>query len=343
MYFPEFSITTNILKSIGKIEACKALVEATPIIPSWQKLLQREAEIKNAYCSNHFEGNSLTFKEVKAFFDGKPQELNKRSLKEIENYKKALNLAYILEISEETLKAFHKTLLKDIAPEGKLGSYRTTTSQIKNTSITSPAPDEILAQIRSLLYWFEENDSKDLPPPLRSAVMYYEILRIEPFETENKKIAGLVAIANLFKEGYDENKYLSAESYFDESPTAFYSVLRSTQNPTGDITRWVEYYLLCLANEFIRLKDKIINLSKDNKIRQVAGTTPLSERQERMIEFIQDYGSIQNKDFTRLFPLVSEDSILRDLKDLMLKNLIVKIGSTKSARYITRKDINATS
>ncbi len=336
MYYPEFSITTKILDSIGKIEASRSIINYLPKVPSWQKHLQRESEIKNIYHSNHFEGNPTAIDQVKALMDGKNIDQSKRSLKEIENYKKALNILYLFKVDDGSLKSLHKTLLKEIAPEQRTGIYRTTATQIQNTNIAAPAPDEILAQLRSFLYWFESIDAKELPSPIKTAILYYEILKIQPFETENKKIAGLVALLNLYLEGYNPDKFICFENYFDESPTAFYHILRSVQSNEGDLTKWVEYFLFALSTEFERLKDKVITLSKDNKIRKLAGMTPLNDRQERIIEYLHDYGSLQNKDFVRLFPELSEDTILRDLKDLMGKNLIVKVGSTKSARYTTK-------
>ncbi|OGC50768.1 hypothetical protein A2716_01900 [candidate division WWE3 bacterium RIFCSPHIGHO2_01_FULL_40_23] len=334
MYFPEFSITTNILNNIGKIEASKALIEHLPLFPAWENSLQLEAKIKNAFHANHFEGNSLNFDHVKGFFNGRDvTQVNKRGLKEIENYQKALNLIPLdLSIDEQTLKSFHKILLRDIAPENKTGIYRTTVF-LGSSNLEVPKPDEILAQLRSFFTWFGGSDALELPAPLRSAILYFEILRISPFETENKKIAGLITNLNLRQSGYDNKNLLAFEGHFDESQTAFNSIIRSTQNQEGDITRWLEYFLSGLANEFMRMKEKILNLSKDNKVREVAGMTPLNERQERIIEYLSDYGNLKNKDFIKLFPEVSEDTILRDLKDLIAKNLIIKTGSTKSSRY----------
>lgn len=60
----------------------------------------------------------------------------------------------------------------------------------------------------------------------------------------------------------------------------------------------------------------------------------LTERQVKLIEYITDVGYLQNKSFSTLFPDISEDSVLRDVQDLTKKNLIKKVGSTKSARYV---------
>ena len=48
---------------------------------------------------------------------------------------------------------------------------------------------------------------------------------------------------------------------------------------------------------------------------------------------MQDYGVLQNKDFSRIFPDISEDTVLRDLKSLIDAGIVQKTGSTKSSRY----------
>ncbi len=60
----------------------------------------------------------------------------------------------------------------------------------------------------------------------------------------------------------------------------------------------------------------------------------LTERQVKIIEYIQEVGYLQNQAFLTLFTNVSEDTVLRDVQDLVKKGLINKVGSTKSARYV---------
>jgi len=60
----------------------------------------------------------------------------------------------------------------------------------------------------------------------------------------------------------------------------------------------------------------------------------LTDRQIKIIEYLQEIGYRQNKSFSTLFTDISEDSVLRDVQDLTKKGIIKKVGSTKSARYI---------
>jgi predicted HTH transcriptional regulator len=62
----------------------------------------------------------------------------------------------------------------------------------------------------------------------------------------------------------------------------------------------------------------------------------LSERQIKIMEFIQENGFLQNKSFFELFPMISEDTVLRELKDLIKKGIVKKDGTTKGVRYILK-------
>jgi len=43
------------------------------------------------------------------------------------------------------------------------------------------------------------------------------------------------------------------------------------------------------------------------------------------------------QDLKKVLPMVSEDTILRDVKDMLDKNIIKKQGSTKASRYVVAK------
>jgi predicted HTH transcriptional regulator len=60
----------------------------------------------------------------------------------------------------------------------------------------------------------------------------------------------------------------------------------------------------------------------------------LSERQIKVVEFIQENGFLQNKAFFELFPMISEDTVLREIKDLIKKGILRKEGSTKGVKYV---------
>ncbi|HLD11312.1 MAG TPA: hypothetical protein VJB91_00180 [Patescibacteria group bacterium] len=86
------------------------------------------------------------------------------------------------------------------------------------------------------------------------------------------------------------------------------------------------------------MKERVQRLSVDLKLKEKwGGQIALSERQIKLLEFVQRNGSITNKDWKDLLPMVSDDTVLRDLKDLMKKKIIKKKGTTKKAEYVLRQ------
>jgi len=60
----------------------------------------------------------------------------------------------------------------------------------------------------------------------------------------------------------------------------------------------------------------------------------LNERQERALAYLAEKGRITNSEFQDLCPEVSAETIRRDLADLVLKNLLLKIGDKRATYYI---------
>ena len=59
----------------------------------------------------------------------------------------------------------------------------------------------------------------------------------------------------------------------------------------------------------------------------------LTERQIKLVEFMQQFGGLRMPDAKSLLPMVSDDTIWRDLKKLIDDKVVIKRGSTKGAYY----------
>jgi len=66
-------------------------------------------------------------------------------------------------------------------------------------------------------------------------------------------------------------------------------------------------------------------------------TIELNERQRKALEFIEKRGRITNKDYRRLFPEITDRTVLNDLSELVNKGVIKRMGKTKGAYYIIPK------
>ena len=245
------------------------------------------------------------------------------------------------QILEEDIKEIHKLTVNKILEQEKCGEFRKTQVVVKNsiTGDVSFRPPMVVAipfQIKDLIAFINSPPDQDIHPVLKSGCVHYELVRIHPFIDGNGRVARALSTLILFREGYDIRKFFSLEEYFDSNAASYYDGLQSVEKRNGDLTYWLEYFSLGLAIELSKIKDKVEKISIDAGLKEKLGGKPimLSERQLKIIEYIQKTGYLQNQAFSQLFPMVSEDTILNELKELLKTGIVKKQGVTKGAKYI---------
>ncbi len=344
MFNPQFNITNKILTNIAKIEAAEEIIRNSPILPLWEKQFKEEAIVRSVYHGTHIEGNQLAKDDAKNILAGKEVIGRPRDIQEIINYRKVIDFIdeeakkKIEKITDLLIKKLHRIVVDKILPLEQTGEYRTKQVIIRNSAtgeitFRPPAPIEVPFLMREFLYWLNK-DNLDIHPVLKAGIAHHELVRIHPFIDGNGRVARVLATLILFLGGYDIRRFFSLEEYYDKDAVSYYHNLQKASS--GDLTSWLEYFTFGAAVEFDKIKEKILRLSKDVKLKQKIGGQQifLTERQVKLVEYIQEVGYLQNQMFTSVFPNISEDTILRDLKDLINKGLIKKVGSTKSARYV---------
>lgn len=345
MFNPSFTISNKILTYIARIEAAEEVIRHAPILPLWEKQFREDAVVRAVYHGTHLEGNLLHKDEAKDVLMGKEIVARPRDIQEIINYRKVLEVIdeeaakKIDKITEQLVKKIHKTTTMKILPADESGEYRMKQVVIKNSqtgevTFRPPPPIEVPFLMREFLYWVNKVEGDDIHPILKAGIAHHEMVRIHPFIDGNGRVSRAVATLILMLGGYDIRRFFSLEEYYDRDAASYYENLQKAS--AGDLTSWLEYFTYGASIEFDRIKEKILKLSKDNKLKEKFGGKQvyLTDRQIQIVEYVQDIGYLQNRAFSSLFQDISEDSILRDLQDLIKKGIIKKVGSTKGARYV---------
>lgn len=345
MFNPSFNITNRTLTNIAKIEATEEVIKHSPLLPLWEKQFKEDAIIRSAYHGTHIEGNALHKDDAKDILKGKRVIGRPRDIQEIINYRKVIEFIdeeakrKIDKITELLIKKLHRIITDKILSAEQMGEYRNKQVIIKNSStgevtFRPPPPLELPFLMREFIYWLNRDDKDSLHPVLKAGITHHELVRIHPFIDGNGRVARVVATLILLLGGYDIRRFFSLEEYYDKDAVTYYHNLQKAT--AGDLTSWLEYFTYGAAVEFEKIKEKILKLSKDVKLKEKFGGQQiyLTERQMKLVEYLQEVGYIQNQMFVTIFPNVSEDTVLRDLQDLIKKGLIKKVGSTKAARYI---------
>lgn len=343
---PTFAITNTILRTIGRIEAAKEIIENAPLVPAWEAKFREEALVRSAYHGTHLEGNGLNYTEADKVLSGGNVVARERDIQEVLNYRNVLKFITEYEkpdITEEVVKHVHALTVHRILPDHAVGQYRTASVVVRNSQtgeITFRPPPALEVQflMADFVHWVNNTNEEHVHPVLKAGIVHYELVRIHPFLDGNGRVARAIAILMLFQGGYDVKRFFSLEEHYDREPVQYYEALQSVAKLDGNLTRWLEYFSEGLAIELNRVKEKVKSISTDLKIKKTLGgqQLTLSERQIKIMEFIQENGFLQNKSFFELFPMISEDTVLRELKDLIKKGIVKKDGTTKGVRYILK-------
>ncbi len=372
MFSPVFSINNQILKNISTIEAAKAIIDEAPLVPAYERQFQQEAIVRTVHYGTRIEGNDLTYQEVARLVEGRLITATERDVQEVINYRQVMSYLEELWslydaglplpeekvvpspdpnhprpffYSQTTLKRIHELTTTKIIPDSELGKYRHQQVVLKNTRTGEiahrpPPAIEVPYLIVDFVDWLNSTASREVHPAIRSAISQYILVAIHPFIEGNGRVSRAFAVLPLYVEGYDIRRLFSLEEYFDRNAENYYNTIQSTHDLALDIfkrdlTHWVEFFTQALSIEFGRVKEKVQSLSSDLKLKQKLGgkQIALTERQIKLVEYMQQFGGLRMPDAQSLLPMVSDDTIWRDLKRLIDDKVVEKRGSTKGAYY----------
>ena len=249
------------------------------------------------------------------------------------------------DLSLEMLLDIHRATVDKIVASEKVGVLRSTQVVIKEEGtdkvVLKPPPFvEVPYLLEDFFTWLNSEVAKEVHPVLRAAIAHYVLVAIHPFVEGNGRAVRAFTQLLLMREDYDIKRFFSLEENFDSDLASYYEALfqvdKESQNIVArDLTPWIEYFTGVVAVELSKIKEKVRKLSLDTRMKVKFGEQiALSERQMRLMEYISDQGGAPMMALKKLIPMVSEDTILRDLKGLQDKGIIRKEGSTKSARYV---------
>lgn len=345
MYTPKFTINNAILKNIGIIEAAREVIDHAPLLPYYEKEFQKDAMVRSVHHGTHIEGNELNLDQAERVIAGQEVVARQRDIQEVINYRRVTEylgeLKGDIHMDEEFIRKLHKMTVEKILPPEKTGVFRKTQVVVKNSltgevTFTPPVALAVPIQIKEFVEFINKTNPDDIHPVLKSGIVHYELVRIHPFVDGNGRVSRALSTFILFQEGYDIRKFFSLEEYFDNDATEYYRALQSVGKHDGDVTEWLVYFTQGLAIELAKIKERIEKISVDAGLKERQGGTPilLSDRQLKIMEYIQKAGYLQNNSFRQLFPMVSEDTVLNELKYLLTHGLIKKTGKTKGAKYV---------
>ena len=184
--------------------------------------LQEDLNLKWTYNSTGIEGNSFTLNQTIMLLAEGITVGGKRLSEHLEIIGHSSAIKYLedivknnIELSEREIKNLHSLVTKDIKDVNS-GAYRNVNVYISGSKHTPPSHIVVLEKMQQLMFWYN-NESKNLHPIERAAILHGKFVTIHPFIDGNGRTARLLLNFELMKNNYPPIiiKIEDREKYFD--------------------------------------------------------------------------------------------------------------------------------
>jgi Fic family protein len=179
--------------------------------------------------------------------------------------------------------------------------------------------------MRDLVGWL--NEPGEMHPVLVSGVAQFQLVHIHPFLDGNGRTSRLLSTLCLYRAGYDFKRLFTISEYYDRNRSAFYHALQSVRQQDMDLTGWLEYFVAGLETQLEEVKERG---KKAIQLDVLATERQLNARQVDALRYLLLQESMSIQDFERIHPSVARRTLQRDLKDLLVKELIAEVGQAST-------------
>jgi Fic family protein len=197
----------------------------------------------------------------------------------------------------------------------------------------APAAELIERHMEFFLTWFNKPGLDKL---LKAAIAHFWFVTIHPFEDGNGRIARAIADMQLAKADETTFRFYSMSAQIRKERNEYYFILEQTQKGSLDITIWLQWFLGCLERAYETTETTLQSVLAKAEFWKKNATIILNKRQLMIINKLLDgfEGKLNTTKYAKITKC-SRDTALRDVTDLMEKNILTKEqGLGKNTTYV---------
>ncbi|MFM9946098.1 MAG: Fic family protein [Bacteroidia bacterium] len=242
-------------------------------------------------------------------------------------------------LSKDRLFGWHS----DLFPSERSGMYKIVVGQWRDDS-TGPiqvvsgalgkekvhfqAPDAsvIEDEMNRFLDWF--NSPIKLDPLLKAAIAHFGFVTIHPFDDGNGRIARAITDMLLARADCSSQRFYSISAQIWLERKGYYEILEKSSQGTLDITKWLHWFLTCLLNALKASDGMLARVMFKHQFWNKHAKTVLSQRQVLILNKLLDNfdGKLSSSNWAKIAKC-SHDTALRDIQDLITKNVLRNEGA----------------
>jgi len=198
----------------------------------------------------------------------------------------------------------------------------------------APSAAVVEKEISHFINWF--NNENNMEPVLKSGLAHLWFITIHPFDDGNGRIARAIADMQLARADKTNQRFYSMSAQIERQKKAYYEILEKTQRGSMDVTNWLQWFFECLTGALEATDETLAKVFTKAKFWEKHTTTIINERQKLMINKLLDnfFGKLNTSKWAKITKC-SQDTALRDIQDLMKKEILVKEpGGGRSTCYV---------
>jgi Fic family protein len=249
---------------------------------------------------------------------------------------------YDLPLTEDRLFDWHAALF----PTGRSGMHKIKTAAWRDDAMQvnsgpmgketihfeAPAAAKVPTEMTLLLEWIAHEENLD--PVLKAALAHLWFITIHPFDDGNGRIARAITDMLLARADKTPQRFYSMSTQIQAERNQYYDLLESTQKGDLDVTKWLVWFLECLMVTMDQTDQIITKTRARTHFWEKQKDTVFNGRQQKVLHLLLDdfFGNLSVSKYAKITK-TSTDTALRDLQDLVKKEVLEQQGSGRSTSY----------
>jgi len=254
---------------------------------------------------------------------------------------------YKLPLTKERLFSWHAALF----PSGRSGMLKITMADWRRDEtgpmqvVSGPlgkervhfkAPEavRINSEMDTFMDWFNRKGFTD--PVLKAGIAHLWFVTIHPFDDGNGRIARIIADMQLARVDGIKQRFYSVSTQIRKERKSYYDILEKTQKANLDITEWLYWFLSCLKRSLLATDKTLAGVLHKARFWEINAFIQMNERQRLIInQLLEGFkGKLNSSKYAKIAKC-SPDTALRDIQDLISKNILKKESAGgRSTSYI---------
>jgi Fic family protein len=324
-------------------------VGTLPLTAPMLDSLRRTARLLSTHLSTQIEGNRLSAAQVRQAVEGEGNFPGReRDEAEVRHYFAALEHVQRLgrkrsRLTEKEIRTVHGLVMTG---RPRATPYRDGQNVIRDGRTgrivyLPPEATDVPRLMADLVRWVNAGlAAGELPIPVVAVLAHYQFATIHPYFDGNGRTTRLLTTLLLHRTGYGLGGIYSLEEYYAAKLPGYYAGLSAGPSHSyfvgraeADVTPFVEYFCVGMADAFARVRTRAEEASRARAADQGPALRDLSPQQRSVLGLFRRARVITSKEVASYFKLKPRTASLLCAKWVREGFLAIENPSTKGRTY----------